>query len=61
MANQVTKIYELKTLGYDETIRQLTSIETSFVNISKLKKALNDQKYTTTDADDLAKVNQALE
>lgn len=61
MASTVTKIYELKTLGYDEVIRQLTNIETSFKNIHDLKKALNQQKIVTTDADALAQVNKALD
>lgn len=62
MANgQVTKIYELKTLGYDEVIRQLTSIETSFKNITDLKKRLNENKLTTQDADELIRLKQELD
>lgn len=59
--NQVTKIYELKTLGYDELIRQLTAVETKFKNINDLKKALKNQRIGTQDADDLIKINQELE
>jgi len=58
--NQVTKIYELKTLGYDEVIRQLTSVEAKFKSITELKKKLNEQKISTSDADALIKINEEL-
>ena len=61
MAGQnITKIYELKTLNYNEVIQQLHSIDAAFKSISVTKKALNNQRLGTQDTEDLKKINDAL-
>lgn len=59
MAN-VVKIYEVKSLGYDQLLSELKNIDKAFEQIKKTKKELLSQKFTTDDATQLAKINQQL-
>lgn len=59
MAN-VTKIYELKTVGYDQVITQLKSIEASFEAIRKAKNELNKTKFDGSDAEKVNQLNTAI-
>lgn len=61
MANQVTKIYELKTIGYDLVNEQLTNINTQFDQIRASKQKLNQTKLTTEDAKTIDELTKALE
>jgi hypothetical protein len=61
MANQVTKIYELKTIGYDLVNEQLTNINTQFDQIRASKQKLNQTKLTTDDAKTIDELTKALE
>jgi hypothetical protein len=57
---QVTKIYELKTLGYDDIIKQLQGVESQFRAIKKAKQDLEKQKAVTTEPEELKRLSQAL-
>lgn len=59
--NKVTKIYELKTLGYDDIMTQLNSITAAFDNIKKSKVNLNNQKSSVFDANEIAELNKRLQ
>lgn len=61
MAQPVTKIYELRTLGYDELVKQLKNVDTLFDNITAAKKGLNKEKVSTQDSEQLQKINAELE
>lgn len=58
----VTKIYELRTLGYDDLIKQLGSVNKAFADIQKAKAALAKEKATTPqDSAEWAEINKQLE
>jgi len=61
MAQQVTKIYELRTIGYDQIVKELKSIEKAFENIKILKQALAKQKMSTDDVIAIKQLNLQLE
>lgn len=56
----VTKIYDIRTLGYDQVITQLKNIESSFIKIREVKQALNRERFTADDADKLGQINEQL-
>jgi hypothetical protein len=60
MANQVTKIYEVKTLGYDTLIEQLNNIDIKFASIKRTKQELNALKFSTEDAAKIDELNRKL-
>jgi hypothetical protein len=59
--NKVTKIYDLKTLGYDDIMTQLNSINSAFDNIRKSKVNLNNQRSSVFDANEIAELNKRLQ
>jgi hypothetical protein len=59
MANPV-KIYEVRTLGYNQLMQELSNIDKAFQNIAVHKKELNKQKLDTKDADTLRQINNEL-
>lgn len=56
----VTKIYELRSIGYDQLISELSQVNTSFEAIRKTKIALNQEKLNTTDKASLTELNEKL-
>ena len=59
MAN-VTKIYELKTLGYDKIITELKAVEKMLDEVKLQKLELNKAKLLTGDEKEIQKLNKAL-
>lgn len=60
MANQVTKIYEVKSLGYDTLIEQLQNIDKTFASIKRTKQELNALKFSTEDTARIDELNKKL-
>lgn len=60
MADTIEKIYDLKTLGGASVLRDLQSINTEFERIKATKQALNDQKSTVTDPEEIAELNKQI-
>jgi hypothetical protein len=48
--NQITKIYELRSLGYDQIIQELDAVNKSFAEIKKTKQDLNKLKFSKDDS-----------
>jgi hypothetical protein len=51
--NQITKIYELRSLGYDQIIQELDAVNRSFDAIKKTKQDLNKLKIAKDDSEAL--------
>lgn len=49
MANNIVKIYELKTIGYDEVAGQLQNVNNLFEQVRQTKIKLNQTKLSTDD------------
>lgn len=57
----VTKIYELRTLGYDQVINELRAVDKAFESIKKTKLELNKQKLDTQESEELKRINALLD
>ncbi|MGE9312884.1 tape measure protein [Niabella sp. CJ426] len=53
--SNVTKIYELRTLGYSDIQKQLANVAKSYDVIKKAKQAAEKGLYTSTDVNDIKK------
>lgn len=58
--NQVVKIYQLKTIGYDELSKQLDNISKKFEAIKKAKLSTAGKLLSASDTDELKKYSQEL-
>lgn len=63
MATQgnVTKIYDLKTIGYDPLMKELDAVNKKFLEIKKTKQDLNKEKAKVEDPAVLADLKKKLE
>lgn len=57
---QVTKIYELRTVGYDDVLQKLQSINTAFATIKKTKQELNNMKDVATNVAEINQLNAKI-
>lgn len=59
--NKITKIYDLRTSGYDDAIQKLNAINQAFIEIRKNKVNLNNQKARTEDPAELERISKLLQ
>lgn len=59
-SGQVTKIYELRTLGYDELMKQLTAVSAKFETIKKAKQSTEGKIISTQDINEVKKYAEEL-
>lgn len=57
---QVTKIYDLRTVGYDDVFQKLQAINSMFATIKKTKQDLNNVKEASTNAAEINEINRKL-
>jgi hypothetical protein len=57
---QVTKIYQLKTIGFPDLTKQLQTLTKQFDDVRKAKEGLNKQKNNAQDDEQIKKLNEQI-